>query len=200
VDRVGVKSTPVVVFVKDPGLEPVTYHGMNSLPSLALLILWSSCEKNSNSLRCSTQSSQGQHSLFPLYYVTASFCGLMIRNYDSLKSRHNSCMRIMFMVYGCTLGGCTQVTWTAQYFIKQWKSTKLLVMHWCIDDAENNFMKRLFYFCCHGIQKVCDDRQIVNMNEVVCGQQNKKDLGKLSFLTVWEGGWNEVHSCHSYGA
>jgi hypothetical protein len=31
---------------------------------------------------------------------------------------------------------------------------------------------------------VCDDRQIVNKNEVVCGQQNKKDLGKLSFLTI----------------
>jgi hypothetical protein len=25
--------------------------------------------------------------------------------------------------------------------------------------------------------KGCDDRQIVNMNEVICGQQNKKDLG-----------------------
>jgi hypothetical protein len=61
VDRVGVKSAPVVVFVKDPGLEPVIYHGMNCLPSLPLLILWSSFKKNSNSLRCSTQSSQGQH-------------------------------------------------------------------------------------------------------------------------------------------
>jgi hypothetical protein len=37
--RVGVKSAPAVVFVKDPGLEPVIYHGMNSLPSLPLLIL-----------------------------------------------------------------------------------------------------------------------------------------------------------------
>jgi len=37
---------------------------------------------------------------------------------------------------------------------------------------------------------VCDDRQIVNKIEVVCGQQNKKDLGKLSFLT--KGGWSEV--------
>jgi hypothetical protein len=37
---------------------------------------------------------------------------------------------------------------------------------------------------------VCDDKQIVNKNEVVCGQQNKKDLGNLSFLT--EGRWNEV--------
>jgi hypothetical protein len=116
------------------------------------------------------------------------------------KSCHNSCMRIMFMVYGCILGGCTQVTWTARYFNKQWKSTKLLVMHWCTDDAENSSMKRLFYFCCRGIQRVCDDRQILNRSEVVCGQQNKKDLGKLSFLTVWEGGWNEVQSCHSYGA
>jgi hypothetical protein len=41
--------------------EPVIYHGMNCLPSLPLLILWSSFKKNSNSLRCSTQSSQGQH-------------------------------------------------------------------------------------------------------------------------------------------
>jgi hypothetical protein len=192
------KSTPAVMFVKDPGLEIVIYHGMNSLPSLPLLILWSSFKKNNNSLRCSTQSSQGQHSLSLLYCVTASFCGLVIRNYDSLRSHHNSCMRIMFMVYECILGSCTQVTWTAQYFIKQWKSTKLLVMHWCIDDAENSSMKRLFYFCCHGIQRVCDDRQIVNKNGVVCGQQNKKDLGKLSFLI--EGGWNEVQTCHSYGA
>ncbi|CAK9275958.1 unnamed protein product [Sphagnum jensenii] len=37
--RVGVKSAPAVVFVKDPGLEPVIYHGMNCLPSLPLLIL-----------------------------------------------------------------------------------------------------------------------------------------------------------------
>ncbi len=88
---------------------------------------------------------------------------------------------------------------SSRYFIKQWENTKLLVMHWCIDDVENNSMKRLFYFCCHGIQRVCDDRQIVNMNEIVCGQQNKKDLGKLSFLIVWEGGWNEVQSCHNYG-
>ena len=60
-DRVGVKLAPAVVFVKDPGLEPIIYHGMNCLPSLPLLILWSSFKKNSNSLRCSTQSSQGQH-------------------------------------------------------------------------------------------------------------------------------------------
>jgi hypothetical protein len=59
-------------------------------------------------------------------------------------------------------------------------------------------MKRLFYFYCHGIQRVCDDRQIVNKNEVVCGQQNKKDLGKFSFLT--KGGRNEVQSCHNYKA
>ncbi len=142
--------------------------------------------------RKNTQSSQGQHSLSPLYCVIVSFCVLVIQNYDSLRSHHNSCMRIMFMVYGCILRGCTQVTWTAQYFIKQWKNIKLLVMHWSTDDAENSSMKRLFYFYCHGIQRVCDDKQIVNMNEVVCGQQNKKDLGKLSFLTVWEGGWNEV--------
>ncbi len=38
-DRVGVKSAPIVMFVKDPGLEPAIYHGMNSLPSLPLLIL-----------------------------------------------------------------------------------------------------------------------------------------------------------------
>ncbi|CAK9860686.1 unnamed protein product [Sphagnum jensenii] len=37
--RPGVKSAPAVVFVKDPGLEPVIYHGMNCLPSLPLLIL-----------------------------------------------------------------------------------------------------------------------------------------------------------------
>jgi hypothetical protein len=84
VDRVGVKSTPDVVFVKDLGLEPVIYHGMNSLPSLPLLILWSSFKKNNNSLRCSTQSSQGQHSLSPLYCVIVFFCGLVIQNYDSL--------------------------------------------------------------------------------------------------------------------
>jgi hypothetical protein len=45
-------------------------------------------------------------------------------------------------------------------------------------------VKRLFDFCCCGIQRVSDDRQIVNGSEVVCGQQNKKDLGELSFLTV----------------
>ncbi|CAM6045564.1 unnamed protein product [Sphagnum compactum] len=37
--QVGVKSTPAVVFVKDPGLKLVVYHGMNCLPSLPLLIL-----------------------------------------------------------------------------------------------------------------------------------------------------------------
>jgi hypothetical protein len=170
VDRVGVKSALIIVFVKDPSLEPTIYHNMNSLPFLPLLILWSSFKKNNNSLKCSTQSSQGQHSLSPLYYVNVFFCGLVIRNYDSLRSCYNSCMRVMFMVYGCILGGYTQVAWTTQYFIKQWESTKLLVMHWCIDDAKNSSMKRLFYFCCHGIQRVCDDRQIVNKNEVVCGQ------------------------------
>jgi hypothetical protein len=96
-------------------------------------------------------------------------------------------MRIMFMVYACILGGCTQVTWTAQYFNKQWKSTKLLVMHWCTDDAENSSMKRLFYFCCRGIQRVCDDRQIVNGSEVVCGQQNKK-VSSVSQQFEREGG------------
>jgi len=136
--------------VKDPGLELAIYHGINSLPSVPLLILWFSFKKNSNSLKCSTQSSQGQHSLSPLYCVTTSFCGLVIRNYDNLRSRHNSCMRIMFMVYGCILGGYTQVTWIAR-FIKQWISTKLLVMHWCTNDVENSSMKILFYFCCHGI-------------------------------------------------
>ncbi|CAK9206875.1 unnamed protein product [Sphagnum troendelagicum] len=35
----GDQSAPAVVFVKDPGLEPVIYHGMNCLPSLPLLIL-----------------------------------------------------------------------------------------------------------------------------------------------------------------
>jgi hypothetical protein len=30
-------------------------------------------------------------SLSPLYCVTASFCNLVIQNYDSLRSRHNSC-------------------------------------------------------------------------------------------------------------
>jgi len=39
VDRVGMKSTLAVVFVKDPGLEPVIYHGMNYLPFLPFLIL-----------------------------------------------------------------------------------------------------------------------------------------------------------------
>jgi hypothetical protein len=39
VDRVGVKSAPAIVFVKDPDLEAVIYHGMNYLPSLPLLIL-----------------------------------------------------------------------------------------------------------------------------------------------------------------
>ncbi|KAH8973330.1 hypothetical protein BDL97_01G040800 [Sphagnum fallax] len=37
--RPGVKSALTVVFVKDPGLEPVIYHGMNCLPSLPLMIL-----------------------------------------------------------------------------------------------------------------------------------------------------------------
>ncbi len=32
-------------------------------------------------------------SLSPLYCVTASFCDLVIQNYDSLRSRHNLCNR-----------------------------------------------------------------------------------------------------------
>jgi len=38
-------------------------------------------------------------------------------------------------------------------------------------------MKRLLFFSCHGIQRVCDDKQIVNMNEVVCGQVEQERFG-----------------------